>query len=116
MNGTGRKRIVVTDSDQYKMNEVIQGRWSVSDLIESEMDETSVSAHVGSGTDRAIGMVRPTLPFQDDKLEKIFQEFEDYLKKTSKAATTSEAHKFAECRAWPESVESKLIARIRGKK
>jgi hypothetical protein len=79
------------------------------------MDETSVAASVGSGTDHAIGMVR-SAPFRDDKLEKIFGEFEDYLKRTSKPATTSEAHDFAERRALPESVEHKLIAWIRGKK
>jgi len=116
MNGTGRKRIVVSDTDQQRMDEVIHGRWSVSDLIEAEMDETSVAASVGSGTDRAVGMVRPVTPFKDEKLEKIFQEFEDYLKRTSKSPTTSEAHQFSELRALPEFVESKLIAWIRRKR
>ena len=113
MDGTGRKRIVVTEVDQSLMDRVIHGDWSVDDLIESAVDETSTSVSVGTGPDRAVGVVPPVSPFRDDKLEKIFREFEDYLLKNRRPATKDEAFLFAERRALPEFVERKLIDWIR---
>lgn len=115
MDGTGRKRVVVTDSDRTLMNKVISGDWSVDDLIESSLDETSVSGNVGTGPDTAIGAITPVAPFKDNKLERLFKEFEEYLSRTRKPATKKEVFEFTERRALPESVERKFIAWIKEK-
>jgi hypothetical protein len=113
MDGTGRKRVVVTETDQSLMDRVIRGEWTVNDLIESAVNEISTAASVGSGSDRAIAAVPPVYPFKDNKLEKLFKEFEDYLHRTKKSPTKDNAIQFAERRALPESVERKLIDWIR---
>lgn len=87
----------------------------MDDLIEAGVDEVSVAASVGSGPDRAIGMVRPR-PFKDDALERLFKEFEGYLQRTQRPPTTAEVYQFTQDRALPESVETKLRDWIRRKR
>jgi len=109
-------RVKLTEADKHLMNRLIQGVWSTDELIEAsvDVDETSTASCVGSGTDRAIGTVSPVVPFQDEKLEKILREFEDYLK-TSTSKPTTEAKRFGERRALPESWVLKLVEFARKK-
>jgi hypothetical protein len=86
------------------MDEVVSGRWSVDDMI-----EVSVAASVGSGTD----MPLVHGPSKDDAMERIFKEFEEYVKKSGQVANAQVTHDYSERRALPESVERKLRAFIR---
>jgi hypothetical protein len=86
------------------MDEVVSGRWSVDDMI-----EVSVAASVGSGTDR------PLIHGQskDEAMERIFREFEQYLRTSGQGANAKVTHDYSERRALPESVEQKLRDFIR---
>lgn len=93
-------------SRQDPLREVIAGRWSIDDLI-----EVSVAANVGSGPDRAIGGKKT----EEDTLDRIFQEFSAYLKRTGKPPSADETHSYSQRRALPEYIERKLRNWIRGR-
>lgn len=87
------------------LDRLIRREWSVDDLIEAKIDETSTATAAGSGTDKALGVER----FKDEKLEKIFDEYEDFLKKSSTASDKEKAEDYVERRGLPESWVSKLV-------
>ncbi len=96
------------------MDKVIRGDWSVGDLIEATLDETSVASNAGSGTDRAVGN---TVRFGDEKLEKILGEFEEYLRKSKEdKAESLKAKTFSERRGLPDKWTRKLIEYVRRRK
>jgi len=103
------------DAESAKfLDRVIRGDWSVGDLIEATVDETSCAANVGSGTDQKLGQ---NIRFPDKKLEKILDEFEEYLRKSKdKKAESLKAKTFAEKRGLPESWTRKLIDHVRKQK
>lgn len=104
---------------QELLNRVVRKEWTADDLIEAFIDEspseTTVSAGVGSGTDRAIGTVRP-VGFKDEQLEQLFKEFEEYLKKTNKPSTVSEATAFVERRALPDVWIGRFVSYVRARR
>lgn len=96
------------------LDKVIKGDWSINDLIEATVDETSVASNVGSGTDQKLGQ---TARFPDEKLEKILGEFEEYLRKSKeKKAESLKAKTFAEKRGLPGSWARRLIEHVRTRK
>lgn len=100
----------LTESERALLDRMIEQDWSVDDLIEARLDETSVATSVGSGPDVALG----SKPFEDDKLEKIFGEFEEYLKKsTMDDMKRLAAKRFSERRGLPESWAKKLLEQVK---
>jgi hypothetical protein len=98
----------------HLLDKVLQGEWSVGDLIEATVDETSTAASVGSGRDQQLG---PRIRFQDEKLEKILGEFEEYLRKSKEQKAESlKAKTFAERRGLPDSWTRRLIEHVRKRK
>lgn len=100
-------------SDRESTEKFLRGEWSVDDLIESavdsEVDETSVAANAGSGTQRSLGYARYGA---DDKLEKIFQEFEEWVRYEREESSRRNLKEYGRRRGLPESLAHKLAKRL----
>ena len=94
------------ESERNLLDRLIRREWSVDDLIEAKIDETSTATAAGSGTDRGLGA---TVRFKDDKLEKILGEYEDHLKKGTTKDDKDDAEDYVERRGLPESWVRKLV-------
>jgi hypothetical protein len=98
----------------HLLDKVLQGDWSVGDLIEATVDETSMATNVGNGPDAKLGQ---TVRFPDKKLEKILGEFEEYLRKSKEQKAESlKAKDYAEKRGLPDSWTRRLIEYVRKRK
>jgi hypothetical protein len=93
------------------MDRLIYEGWSADDMIELTVDEVSVAGSVGSGTDRRIGS-HLRYGF-DDKLEKIFKEYEEFLARSKERSTPNKLREFGESRGLPESLAKRLVERMK---
>jgi hypothetical protein len=68
-----------------KMASIDSGRWTVDDVLETQVDELSTAVSVGSGTERPLGSK------EKDKWEKLRKGYEAYLSRTRMEASRRSA-------------------------
>jgi hypothetical protein len=102
----------VTPMVEKHVDEILGGKWSVDDVLETQVDEISMATNAGSGTDRAVGYSR-----EKDQWERMIRSYEEYLVKTRTEASRSSAKRFLKESA-PEAREEliqKFIERLKEK-